>query len=104
MTSIMRLSETAARPMARKINFSVRTLAAIQCPQDKAEVWVYDLKMPGLAYRVTSNDVRAFYLYQRVNGPPRKIRIGDGALPVGQARKIAATMRGQIAQGVDPSE
>jgi site-specific recombinase XerD len=59
----------------------------------------------GFGLWVTAGGAKNFMVYRKVNGRPERIKIGSCAdLSVEQARKLAAKVNGQIAEGVNPAE
>ncbi|MCG3124896.1 MAG: Prophage integrase IntA [Phycisphaerales bacterium] len=88
---------------ARSAAFTMNTLERI-VPPESGRRWVRDPKTPGLALVVMPTGARSWYVYKKVNGRPRKIRLGDfPTLTIDDARRIAAEHLGTIARGVDPS-
>jgi integrase len=68
------------------------------------QVFVRDTELPGFALRVTKGR-KSFILEKRIRGRMRRLTIGPyGPLTVDQARKLAATHVGAIAQGDDPAQ
>jgi len=68
------------------------------------QVFVRDTELPGFALRVTQGR-KSFILEKRIHGRMRRLTIGPyGPLTVDQARKLAATHVGTIAQGDDPAQ
>ena len=68
------------------------------------QVFVRDEELPGFALRVTKGR-KSFILEKRIRGRMRRLTIGPyGPLTVDQARKLAATHVGAIAQGDDPAQ
>ena len=68
------------------------------------QVFVRDEELPGFALRVTQGR-KSFILEKRIRGRMRRLTIGPyGPLTVDQARKLAATHVGAIAQGNDPAQ
>jgi integrase len=92
------------RKPSKKINFSVATLKALTCPPGKSRVYVYDQRTPGLAYLLTENGARSFYLYRKIDGKPVRIRLGGEEITIEQARTLAAKHNGKIAEGQNPQE
>jgi integrase len=65
---------------------------------------VRDAELPGFALRVTQGR-KSFILEKRIRGRMRRLTIGPyGPLTVDQARKLAVTHVGAIAQGDDPAQ
>jgi integrase len=92
------------RKPPKKINFTVQTLKALTCPAGKSRVYVYDQRTPGLAYLLTENGARSFYLYRKIDGKPVRIRLGGEEITIDQARTLAAKHNGKIAEGQNPQE
>jgi len=68
------------------------------------QVFVRDTELPGFALRVTKGR-KSFVLEKRIRGRMRRLTIGPyGPLTVDQARKLAVTHVGAIAQGGDPAQ
>lgn len=68
------------------------------------QVFVRDTALPGFALRVTQGR-KSFILEKRIRGRMRRLTLGPyGPLTVDQARKLAATQVGAIAQGADPAQ
>ena len=68
------------------------------------QVFVRDTELRGFALRVTQGR-KSFILEKRIRGRMRRLTIGPhGPLTVDQARKLAATHVGAIAQGADPAQ
>ena len=63
------------RQGADKFNFTVAGLNAVQ-PPAQGRLYVYDAKTAGLCLCVTSAGSRTFYLYRRIEGIPKRIRLG----------------------------
>ena len=100
----MRIADVADRSLPRKINFTAHTLAAVHCPPGRRDVHVYDNRTPGLAYRVTENGATAYYFYRRINGRPKRMRIGGREMTIEQARRAVMQLNGRVASGADPAE
>jgi integrase len=99
----MRVAGGNARPLPKKFAFNVSNLTAAKCPAGKDRVYVWDTKTPGLGLMVTSNGHKAFYLYRKINGMPKRLNLGDfGEVTIEQARKLAQQHNGTIAKGEDP--
>ena len=62
-----------------------------------------DTELKGFGVRVTATGVRFYYLEKRIDGKPRRIKIGrHGELTAEQARKEAVKLAGSIASGSNP--
>ena len=91
--------------MAIELNFTKRSLAAIQPPTDRKREVYADTKEKGLRLFVTQGGAKTFYLYRKVQGRPEQIRIGSSPdLSVERARDKAAELNGLIAMGKNPQD
>jgi integrase len=91
-----------SRKAPRRINFTVKSLAAL-APPSTGRVYTYDTLIRGLAVCITANDARTFYLYRWVNDRPERIKLGKvGEITIEQARRMAGEKLGQIAAGINP--
>jgi len=85
-----------------KVALSKRRIEALDAPK-RGRLYVYDAKVPGLAVCVTAAGATTFYLCRRVSGRYERIKIGRfPAVTVEQARREAAKLNGQIAEGQNP--
>jgi len=96
---------------AKRINFTKAKLERIEPPLKpegkKGGVFdtYYDTGEKGLVLLVSNGGAKTFYLYKRVNGTPKRIKIGSFPdLSVENARKAAMKNKGLIAGGGDPHE
>ena len=68
------------------------------------QVFVRDTELSGFGLRVTQGR-KSFILEKRIRGRMRRLTLGPhGPLTLDQARKLAATHVGAIAQGADPAQ
>jgi integrase len=90
------------RRSLRRINFTKKALDALPLPTDGARDTYHDAKQPGLSLRASSSGVKTFSVLRRVaGGKPERITIGRyPEITPEQARKAAAAIIGQTAQGV----
>ena len=94
-----------SKAIARKIRFTVASLELMNPPKGKDRVWCYDEKTPGLAFMATVGGSKSFYLYRKINGRPKRMRLGGfPGISIEQARNLAAKLNGEIAGGADPHE
>ncbi|MGE5609997.1 MAG: tyrosine-type recombinase/integrase [Bacillota bacterium] len=104
MEPAMHLAHEDGRRQPHKVAFTVAILNALKPPATD-RVWLYDAKVPALAFMVTDKGNRSFYLYKRVNGRPQRIRLGGFPdITIDQARRMATKLNGEIAEGNDPQE
>jgi integrase len=101
----MRIAGETTKALPRKLKFTVKALAAIKPPADpQGRIWVYDVEKPSLAFLVTGNDARSFYLARRIHGRPSRVRLGGREMTIDMARAEVDRLNGEIVGGVDPAE
>ena len=89
--------------MPTRINFTKRTLEAIQPSGDGKRVYFYDSKIRGLVLDVTPNGTKTFRVYRKVNGKPERTQIGRFPdITVENARAKAESVNAKISAGEDP--
>lgn len=103
-TRTMRLAGEGTKALPRKLAFTAKRLERLTCPAGRERVYVYDSKLPGFAYCIARGGGRAFYLLRKVNSRTVRYRLGDGALPVDEARRLAVSALATIARGIDPQQ
>ena len=80
-----------------------RTIDAIPVPATGRTV-VFDQDVRGFYLETTSSGARSFYLYRKVNGRPRRVRLGGYPdLTPEAARRLVQKTAGEIAEGRDPN-
>lgn len=100
----LKLADNNTRRPSRKINFTMAALAAIK-PPASGRVNVSDSKQAGLMLTVTSNGHRSFFYYRKINGRPKKLKIGDyPEWTVDAARKEAVKTHAAYLAGDDPMQ
>ena len=83
--------------------FTAARLAALPAPTDGRATY-RDARCQGLTLTVSSTGGKVFYLYRRIAGRPRRVRLGRFPdLPVADARRAVQEHVGAIAAGRDPS-
>jgi integrase len=93
---------TKRTPPVRK-RLTKRTIDAIPVPESGRSV-VFDQDVRGFYIETTSSGARSFYLYRKVNGRPRRVRLGGYPdLTPEAARKMVQKIAGEIAEGRDPN-
>lgn len=89
-------------PPTRK-RLTKRTIDALPIPASGRSV-VFDQDVRGFYVETTSSGSRSFYLYRKVNGQPRRVRLGGYPdLTPEAARKMVQKVAGEIAEGRDPN-
>lgn len=95
-------TERKRTPPTRK-RLTKRTIDALPVPQSGRSV-VFDQDVRGFYLETTSSGSRSFYLYRKVNGRPRRVRLGGYPdLTPEAARKMVQKIAGEIAEGRDPN-
>jgi len=101
----MRIASESGRSMPKRVHLGIRVIEAAVVPPSKERVYLYDLKIRGLALQIMAGGSRVFYLIYRFNGRKRRYRLGDWpGVSVDQARDLAQRALVKIAGGVDPMD
>ena len=88
-----------------EINFTKAALTAAGAAAKGKRDYYYDGKEKGLVLAVTPAGGKSFYLYKRIDGRPERLLLGKFPdLTVENARKLAATAKGEIAMGENPQK
>jgi len=89
-------------PPTRK-RLTKRTIDAIPIPES-GRTTVFDQDVRGFYIETTATGARSFYLYRKVDGRPRRVRLGAyPELTPEAARKLVQRVAGEIAEGRDPN-
>ncbi len=95
--------DKGAYSLANRLNFTLASLDKLSLPADGKRSYYNDIKIPGLQIQVTANGTKTFYVYRRINGRPRRVKLGRYPdMKPAQAREQAKITLGQIAEGKDP--
>lgn len=94
-------SEEKRKAMPRRIAFNKTILGHLTVPAGKKRIFVFDTKTPNLAYMRTAAGATRFYWIGKVNGLPIRMPLGDGAMPVESARRLAIARSTDRAMGID---
>jgi hypothetical protein len=79
-----------------------RSLRVIEESQERPEL-IWDLKQPGLALSVRPSSKKAWKVIYRFHGRPRWLHVGDArAIGLADARRLAARLMLDVAEGKDP--
>jgi integrase len=91
--------------VAIKVNFTKAAIEALPLPEHGKRNDCQDTKTAGLQLRVTSTGIKTFSVLRRIQGRLERITIGRYPdLTVEQARRRAAEINSDIAQGHNPGE
>jgi integrase len=89
-------------PPTRK-RLTKRTIDALPVPAT-GRTTVFDTDVRGFYIETTCTGARSFYLYRKVNGRPRRVRLGGYPETTPEtARKMVQKTIGEIAEGRDPN-
>ena len=96
-------SQTSKRLPPTRKRLTKRTIAAIPIPAGGRSA-VFDTDVRGFYIETTATGAQSFYLYRKVNGRPRRIRLGGyPELAPEAARKLVQKTIGEIVEGRDPT-
>ena len=100
---VMRIAGEVAKPMPRRVNFTIDCLNRATCPAgNKDRAYIYDQRTPGLCLMVTNTGSKAFYLLKKIAGRTQRIRLGSFPdITIEQARKLGSQTAGKLADGID---
>ena len=88
-----------------KVKFTAGRLAGFKCPEGKAQAFLWDAGVAGLALRVTANGARAYVFQARFQGRALRVTIGSPDVwSIAQAQERARELQRQIDEGRDPRE
>jgi integrase len=90
---------------AEKVKFTAGRISAFQCPQNKAQVFLWCDDPLGLAVRATTNGAKSYIFQAKVKGKSMRLTIGDvKAWSIDNAQAEARRLRVMIDQGNDPRQ
>jgi integrase len=91
--------------VARKFNFTKRTIEALLPPPGEQRAYFYDTQVRGLALAVSPAGRKTFVWYRKVNGKPERVSIGlFPDMAIEQARGRASEQNAAQARGENPAE
>src|ERR1700676_1944577 len=85
----LRIAGSSNKKLARKVMLTKSIIDGLSVPPGRGDIHVYDLKIPGVAYRGPRNGHRAWYLVRRIHGRAHRLKLGGADLTVEQARTKA---------------
>lgn len=89
--------------MTNKLNFTKATLAALPPADPGKRAYYNDTRVLGLQVQVTHKGVKTYYVYKRIHGRPKRIKLGRFPdMSPAMARDQAQICLAQIAKGDDP--
>jgi integrase len=98
----LRLAGSSTKALPKRVAFTDARLEAVKVPEGRDRIYVFDVKMPGLAFGKTRGGSSAFWLVKKINGRPVRYRLADAVVGVERARVLAAETLAKIARGEDP--
>lgn len=99
------MAKAQAIVKAQKVEFSAGRIAKFQCPQDKAQAFLWSNDPPGLAVRATTNGAKSYIYQAKVKGKSMRYTIGNvKAWSIPNAQKEARRLQTVIDQGNDPRQ
>ncbi len=89
--------------MPRRLALTQKNIDKLKpAPQGK-RLYIHDTQVTKLQLMVTDTGSKTFYVYQKVNGKPLRVKLGSyPELPPEKARKKALSTLAEIAMGDDP--
>jgi hypothetical protein len=89
--------------MTNKLNFTKAGLAALPPAEPGKRTYFNDTRVLGLQLQVTDKGVKTYYVYKRIHGRPKRIKLGRFPdMSPALARDEAQICLAQIAKGDDP--
>jgi integrase len=81
-----------------------RRIEALECPNGKKDILVFDEEQAGLGCRVTAGGGKSYIAQYRFAGEKRRIPLGSAsAVSLATAREAVRTIMGDVAKGRDPA-
>lgn len=101
----MALKDSSIKAKANRVHFTADVVRKFKCPDDKAEVYLWDTKTPGLGIRAKASGNRAYVFQGTVNGTTRRSRIGSvDDYDIDQARSEAKRLGVLASQNISPAK
>lgn len=99
----MRTATKTEKRDVQRLRFTKKFLEALRCERGRGRQYLFDSHTPRLALCVTEAGSKSFYVVRRVNGRPRRIRLGGfPELSIERARERAEETNSEVARGLDP--
>jgi integrase len=89
-----------------KVKLTAGRIADFQCPDDKAQTFLWCADVQGLAVRATKGSIRKRYVFEsKVNGKTMRMTIGECAVwSIAEAQAEARRLQVEIDNGNDPRQ
>jgi integrase len=90
---------------SQTLNFTKVALSDLVLPAAGKRAYYRDEREKGLILDVKPSGTKTFYLYKKIDGKPERLFLGQYPdMSIENARKAAATRKGEIAQGQNPQD
>lgn len=90
---------------SNRVRLTAGRVDSFNCPNDKAQTFLWDTDTPTMALRVTPTGRKTYIFESRLNGSSIRINIGTVAdWPIEKARTKAGALKRLIDDGIDPRE
>lgn len=98
-------TDSTNKAKSNRVNFTADVVRKFKCPDDKAEVYLWDTATTGLGIRAKASGNRAYVFQGTVNGKTRRSRIGDvDSYDITQARVEAKRLSVLASQNISPAK
>lgn len=88
-----------------KVNFTAARVSDFACSAEKAQAFLWDIKVPGLGLRATTSGAKAYIYQGKFHGKTIRVTIGDPrSWGIDKAQEEARRLQTLIDTGVDPRE
>ncbi|QDX23574.1 DUF4102 domain-containing protein [Pandoraea pnomenusa] len=88
-----------------KVNFTAARVDAHQCPEGKAQAFLWDSASPGLGLRATASGAKAYVFQGKIHGRTVRLTIGNPrSWAISKAQEEARRLQTLIDAGRDPRE
>ena len=90
---------------SNSLNFTKKTIEALELPPQNKRLYFYDTKIQGLELMVTHQGTKSFKVYRRFANTPVRISLGKyPQLTVEEARQKAQKVIAEMLSGTNPNE
>jgi len=97
------LPEQVTSTPTKRLRLSDARISALTVPA-KGASYHYDTDVPGLAIRIMPSGIRSFVSVKKIHGKAQRITLGRWpGLRLGDARRAAARINGEVAAGSNPA-
>ena len=89
----------------KTLGFTRASLEALPAAASGTRAYYYDKQISSLQVQVTDRGTKTYFVYKRINGRPRRVKLGRFPdMAPAAARNEARIKLGEIARGIDPDE